>query len=265
MDLALLKRRTEMLDMICKGFHPSAVITQMAENYSVSERCLWSDWERRKQWIPMLLSLEKYADFADAMETKLNAVQKAAWSTYMRASNDNAKVGALKVVLESVEVHSNAVLSRDILERLEHVEELTGIKDKEGKETMKNSKEVLKRLSGVEKKLAANAQDLEQNKKSDDLRVLLEMHSYCLNQQEMTMTREEIRKADEESSKCLLEWYAEWQKLTPEEQKESGEREQDEEVERDRAWLNSEERRQFDLQYEEYQKRCEANPTEETP
>jgi hypothetical protein len=81
----------------------------------------------------MLLSLEKYADFADAMETKLNALQKAAWSTYMRASSDNARVGALKVVLDSLEVHSNAVLSRDILERLEHVEGLTGIKGTEGK------------------------------------------------------------------------------------------------------------------------------------
>jgi len=119
-----------MLDMICKGFHPSAVISQMAENYAVSERCLWSDWERREKWVPMLLSLEKYAEFADEMETKLSAVQKAAWSTYTRASNDSAKVGALRLVLDSLEVHSNAVLSRNILERLERVEELAEKKEK---------------------------------------------------------------------------------------------------------------------------------------
>src|SRR5271169_3161490 len=101
MDIELLKRRTEMLDSVCKGFHPSAVISQMAENYKVSERCLWSDWERRDKWVPMLLSLEKYAEFVDEMETKLNAVQKAAWSTYMRANNDSAKVGALRLVLDS--------------------------------------------------------------------------------------------------------------------------------------------------------------------
>jgi len=133
LDLKLLKRRTEMLNMICKGFHPSSVISQMAENYSVSERCLWSDWERREKWIPMLLLLEKYAEFADEMETKLNAVQKAAWTTYTRASNDSAKVGALRLVLDSLEVHSNAVLSRNILERLEHVEELAEKKANEVK------------------------------------------------------------------------------------------------------------------------------------
>ena len=81
----------------------------------------------------MLLSLEKYAEFADEMETKLNAVQKAAWSTYMRAKNDSAKVGALKVVLDSLEVHSNAVLSKNILERLERVEELAENKTLEDK------------------------------------------------------------------------------------------------------------------------------------
>lgn len=122
-----------MLDTVSKGFHPSAVISQLAEKYEVSERCLWSDGERREKWVPMLLSLEKYAGFADAMETKLNAVQKAAWSTYMRASNDNARVVALKIVLDSLEVHSNSVLSRDILERLEDVEELAGIKGTDGK------------------------------------------------------------------------------------------------------------------------------------
>ena len=136
-----------MLDTICKGFHPSAVITQMAEKYNVSERCLWSDWERREKWVPMLLSLEKYAEFADEVETKLNAVQKAAWSTYMRTSNDSARVGALKIVLESLELHSNAVLSRNILQRLEHVEELAEKYSDGGQESLRVYREADKRLN----------------------------------------------------------------------------------------------------------------------
>jgi hypothetical protein len=124
LNLKLLKRRVEMLDSVNRGFHPSAIVDQLAEKYSVSERCLWSDWERREKWVPALLGLEKFAGFADSIEAKLNAVQKAAWSIYVHADNDNARVGALKVVLDSLEVHSNIVLSRDIIERLEHVEEL---------------------------------------------------------------------------------------------------------------------------------------------
>ena len=124
MNLKLLKRRAEMLDTVNKGFHPSAVVGQLVEKYGVSERCLWSDWERREKWVPALLGFEKFASFAESFEAKLNAVQKAAWSIYVHADNDNARVGALKVVLDSLEVHSDIVLSRDILMRLERVEEL---------------------------------------------------------------------------------------------------------------------------------------------
>jgi len=124
LNLKLLKRRAEMLDAFNKGFHPSVVVGQLVEKYGVSERCLWSDWERREKWVPALLGLEKFAGFADSIEAKLNAVQKAAWGIYVHADNDNARVGALKVVLDSLEVHSNTVLARDIIERLEHVEEL---------------------------------------------------------------------------------------------------------------------------------------------
>ena len=125
---------------------------------------------------------------------------------------------------------------------------------------MKSNKEVLKRLAGVEKRLAVSAEDLEQKKNSEDLQVLLESYDYCLKEQEMTMTHEEIRKANEENTKYFLEWYEEWQKLSPEEQKEKSKRDHDEEIAQDRAWLNSDERRQFDLEYAEYLKRKNLGP-----
>jgi len=47
LNLKLLKRRAEMLDAVSTVLHPSAVVGQLAGKYGVSERCLWSDWERR--------------------------------------------------------------------------------------------------------------------------------------------------------------------------------------------------------------------------
>jgi len=113
-----------MLDTLCKGFHPSTMIGQLAEKYHASEKCLWSDWERREKWVPVLLGLEKYGEFAEVIESKLNAVQKAAWTIYLRSENDNARVGALKVVLDSLEFHGNTVLSNEVVSRLERVEDL---------------------------------------------------------------------------------------------------------------------------------------------
>ena len=85
MNLRILKRRTEMLDAVSTGLHPSAVVAQLAEKYGVSERALWSDWQRRDRWVPVLLGLEKYGGFAEMVEQKLGAVQKAAWSIYLKA------------------------------------------------------------------------------------------------------------------------------------------------------------------------------------
>jgi len=128
LSFRLLKRRTEMLDAVSTGLHPSAVVGQLAGKYGVSERCLWSDWERRAKWVPLLLGLEKYAGFGEMVEQRLNAVQKAAWSVYLKASNDNARVGALRTVLEALEIHGNIVQTREVVERLDKLE---GIAEKQ--------------------------------------------------------------------------------------------------------------------------------------
>jgi uncharacterized protein YjcR len=65
-----------MLDAVSTGLNPS-VVAQLAEKYGVSERCLWSDWQRREKWVSLLLSLEKYSGFADMVGQKLNACMKS--------------------------------------------------------------------------------------------------------------------------------------------------------------------------------------------
>ncbi len=113
-----------MLDAVSTGLHPSAVITQLAEKYGVSERALWSDWQRRGKWVPILLNLEKFAEFTEMIRQKLKGVQKAAWSIYLKASNDSARVGALRTILEALEIHRDIVQTRDILERLDKLDEI---------------------------------------------------------------------------------------------------------------------------------------------
>ncbi len=58
MNLRALKRQVEMLDAVSTGLHPSVLIAQLAEKYGVSERCLWSDWQRRAKWIPLGFGIE---------------------------------------------------------------------------------------------------------------------------------------------------------------------------------------------------------------
>jgi len=122
-NLRILRRRAEMLDAVCTGLHPSAVISQLAEKYGVSEKALWSDWLRRDKWVPFLLELEKFSDFSGMVVERLNGVQKAAWSIYLKASNDSARVGALRTVLEALEIHRDIVQVQGLLDRLGKLEE----------------------------------------------------------------------------------------------------------------------------------------------
>lgn len=41
------------------------------------------------------MNLKMYAEFIEMIEQKLNAVQKAVWSIYLKADNESARVGAL--------------------------------------------------------------------------------------------------------------------------------------------------------------------------
>jgi hypothetical protein len=86
LDLKNLKRRVELLDAVSTGLHPSVVVAQLAEKYNLSERALWSNWERCGKWVPLLLGLEKYAGFFDELGHKQNIVQKTASSVYLQAT-----------------------------------------------------------------------------------------------------------------------------------------------------------------------------------
>jgi len=66
--------------------------------------------------------LERFAGFGEMVEQRLNAVQKAAWSVYLKASYDNARVGALRTVLEALEIHGSIVQTREVIERLDRLE-----------------------------------------------------------------------------------------------------------------------------------------------
>lgn len=111
-----------MLESVGKGFHPAVVIEQLAKKYQVSEDSLWADWKRRKKWAPIILALQQYSGFSEMQGAKVNAVEKGAWSIFHNGDNDNAKVGALRVILEGIDSHYNIVLSNEMLSRLERIE-----------------------------------------------------------------------------------------------------------------------------------------------
>jgi hypothetical protein len=118
------------------------------------------------------------------------------------------------------------------------------------------NKAVLKRLDKLEVEYGVTPQSVEYKKSADDQRVLFQMTEYTRKRLEMTMTPQEVEEAFKESTNQVVEWYSRFCQLSPEEQKKESER-MDKEFEvtvsEDRAWLNSEERKQFDQEYKRWQ------------
>ena len=65
---------------------------------------------------------------------------------------------------------------------------------------MKTEKETLKRLKKLEKRFYLNPQTIEDKKRLEELTTLLQMEEYLRKHEEMTMTPQEILKADEKET-----------------------------------------------------------------
>ena len=117
---------------------------------------------------------------------------------------------------------------------------------------MREYREADKRLKSAEKKLAAKQQDPAKQTQIDDSKLILQSYEYLLKQEKMTMTQEEIQKNSTETIQQVLEWYNAYVELSPQEQKHQNEiraLETAKELDQFRAWLKSEERKQFDKYY----------------
>lgn len=101
-------RRVEMLRQALQGIRPSAIIRSIQANdelnVGVSDSTLWDDWTKREKWMPVLLRIrEDVAELpiSEAFAGLLEA-RRLAFNLYIRASNDFAKVGALREIRENI-------------------------------------------------------------------------------------------------------------------------------------------------------------------
>jgi hypothetical protein len=121
-NLRLLKRRAEMLDAVSTGFHPSAVVGQLAGKYGVSERCLWSDWERR-HW-KATMEYHKTKDILHVMQLlgHRNIKNTLVYTQLVNFENDDYHSATAKTIEEATKLidtgfeyvctHNNTMLFR---------------------------------------------------------------------------------------------------------------------------------------------------------
>ena len=107
---------------------------------------------------------------------------------------------------------------------------------------MKTEKETLKRLKKLEKRFHLNPQTIEDKKRLEELTTLLQMEEYLRKHEEMTMTPQEILKANQERTRQVAAWYIQLTRASPEEQKamlQKQNQESAEQIKQFNAWFNS--------------------------
>jgi len=101
MDQKLYERRVDSLKLHSRGVKPSIFSQELSQLYHVSPETVWHDWNRRQTWLPVVANMKDPELVMAECLIENREVKQAAWKLYMTGDNDNARVAALKIVLDA--------------------------------------------------------------------------------------------------------------------------------------------------------------------
>lgn len=95
MNQTLYERRKESIVKHSKGFLPSAWTKDLGVKYHVKPETVWRDWNRRKNWLPLIMNMSDPEVVRDEVLTENDEVKKTAWgfiARIFREAKDNPEV-----------------------------------------------------------------------------------------------------------------------------------------------------------------------------
>lgn len=107
MQKELLNRRKECLKYALRGINTSEWVRKLADKYDVAKDTIYTDWRKRKEWIPEVYECADVIDPAKDMLVEKKQAREEAWKIYHNATTDqlSSKIGALKIIDRSVNDH----------------------------------------------------------------------------------------------------------------------------------------------------------------
>jgi hypothetical protein len=100
LDKKILERRTQMLRLSLMGIPLDMIIEKLLADYGGEEKRLYTDWERRRQWIPHIVQLEDPTLLHKFLEGARIVLPKA-WLLAEDSKNGFVKLGALKLIKDT--------------------------------------------------------------------------------------------------------------------------------------------------------------------
>ena len=123
MKMETVERRSELLRMEGLGLSVNEIVKELSVKAQVSERTVYKDFENRIFWQPTVQQYEGLERTYHKNLNRLEQIYRKASHVYLKADNDNAKVGALRLMLEIVTRLNEIHVLPNILNRLKDLEE----------------------------------------------------------------------------------------------------------------------------------------------
>lgn len=117
----VLERRTELLKMEGLGFTKYEIVKQLTNKYDVSDRMLYYDYQRRKSWQPLIQELADPEKLVLKIINRFEQIYQRAAFIHIQADNDNARIGALRTMIEANSKLAETVALRDVAKDLAEI------------------------------------------------------------------------------------------------------------------------------------------------
>lgn len=98
----IVARRTKLLKMEGEGFDRPDIVKQLSKEFQVSERTIARDFQKRSEWQPQITGYSERKKAYYCILNRFDQIYKKASFIFLHGDNDNSKIGALKVMLDSL-------------------------------------------------------------------------------------------------------------------------------------------------------------------
>ena len=123
MTLDVAERRLELLKMEGNGFNQVEIVKHLSQKFQCCDRTVYRDFEKREEWQPFLQHLDGEGRLVMKILNRYEQVYRNAGFLLLQANHENAKLGALRIMLDANQQLCETAVMPGLLSRLKLLEE----------------------------------------------------------------------------------------------------------------------------------------------
>ena len=116
-------RRLELLKLEGLGFSQAEIVKELSVKRACSERTVYSDFEGRAIWQPVLQSVVKPEEILLKVVNRYEQIYRQASMRLLTSSNELAQLGALNIMLKANSLLNETAVLPEVLGRLKDLED----------------------------------------------------------------------------------------------------------------------------------------------